>query len=228
MKTTIALFLALSISSSLKAQKTDYDWLFGFCLGCQPTDSINGMCHFDFNEKPASAYRENIDFSIFQCNVSASDAAGNLLFYSNCVDIFNAANEKMSNSNGFNNYPFHDGYLEGLPMAQGMIAFESPGNPSEFFVLHMKMDIEPLQNELLSFGVGLYFSKIDMNGDGGLGQMTAKGIPVIVDTLARGGLLPPPATPMEGTGGYLCLSSTAIVITGYWLHQTDRKSWEAK
>ncbi len=125
--TAIAAFLLL-ISTFAQGQKTDYDWLMGGKPFADPNDTTHGITHLNFNQNQLEVYREaTIEMEFAECNVSVCGGDGQLLFYSNCEEIFNADHEPMENSEGFNDYPFHLGY-DGLPTLQGILGFQSVSN----------------------------------------------------------------------------------------------------
>jgi hypothetical protein len=187
MKQILVVFLFFSLSTAAWSQKTDYDWLLGYCIQCDPSDTTFGITHFNFNSEPPGIYYEFIDFSFNMCNTSICEEEGNLLFYSNGVEVFNADHATLQNSEDFNYYPYHEIWEElGLALPQGVIGFQSPNSTQDYYLLHMKYDLESTPNDVLVFGVGLYYSKIDMEADAGLGAMVDKGIELVQDTLNFG------------------------------------------
>ncbi|NCA78054.1 MAG: PKD domain-containing protein, partial [Alphaproteobacteria bacterium] len=94
--------------------------------------------------------------------VSVSDSSGNLLFYSNGSVVFNKNHVVMPNGSG-------------LSSSQGlsMIAVKQLGNDNLYYIITVQ-DIIPL------FFIGMQYSVLDMNLNGGLGDIVPglKNIPV--------------------------------------------------
>ncbi|MEO1263816.1 MAG: PKD domain-containing protein [Bacteroidota bacterium] len=182
----ITVFFLLFCGCLLFAQNHDFDWMMGVRYTLLPGETNVGTTHIDFNNLPPNVYREEIDLEFTVCNTSICDESGNLLFFTNCVELFNADNQPMLNSEGFNQYPFHDIYPNGLLLIQGTVGLKPVGVQDTYYLLHQKYDFTELNGEASVFGVGLYYTEIDMQEDSGRGAVTQKGVPLIVDTLANG------------------------------------------
>lgn len=92
------------------------------------------------------------------CTVQ-SNTSGQTLFYSNGETVFNVNNAVMLNGTGL------FGIAIGIWNTQEVIAIPDPGNPNDFYIFNIPGN-----------GQDLYYSKVDMTLDGGLGGVTLKNI----------------------------------------------------
>lgn len=135
-------------SSALIAQKEANNWYFShyygfdFSTGCRPSlIPVNSMS------------------AVEGCAV-ISDANGNLLFYSDAINVWNRENNIMPNSGGDLGegiYPFH------TTLSQGALIVPSPADPQHIYYLF----------SILESGVTgtLVRSRIDMRLDNGKGDV---------------------------------------------------------
>lgn len=112
-----------------------------------------------------------------------SDDQGNLLFYTNGVYIADASHDTMFNGSGINPGAYANFVPEGLLIPQGTLILKKPGNDSIYYMFHNTADSYPA-NEAYSFS--LYLSVIDINGNGGLGNVLLKNHVLISDSLNVG------------------------------------------
>ncbi|MEO0310418.1 MAG: hypothetical protein RIQ89_75 [Bacteroidota bacterium] len=119
----------------------------------------------------------------FNCtNGVIADSAGNFLFSSNGQWIANAANDTMLNGNGLNPALYttqQDSF--GLVQPQANMILPKPNSNHEYYLFHQTVD---------GYGVDydsyyLYYSLIDMNGDGGLGEVVDKNHVIINDSITN-------------------------------------------
>ncbi len=87
---------------------------------------------------------------------SISDAQGNLLFYTDGSVVWNSQHDTMPNGNGL---------LGNFSSAMSSIVVPKPGNPYLYYVFTVPEGQE---------SVGLSYSVVDMNLDGGLGDVTSE------------------------------------------------------
>jgi hypothetical protein len=185
MRKIFTFFFVVNLISA-QGQRIDFDWLMGGKPFADPSDTTHGITHLDFNQNELKVYREaTIKMEFAECNVSVCDEDGKLLFYSNCEEIFNANHETLENSEGFNFYPFHNGY-DGLPVLQGILGFQSLANSKQYYLVHSRIDYKQFGGEFYAILIGIYYAKIDMEGDGGLGAVVEKDITIVEDTLSYG------------------------------------------
>ncbi len=153
MKTIIAsLFLMISFLS-LNAQNQNSNWCFGF----------NAGIYFDSQNNPTT-FTSAVN-SRGSC-ASISDSLGNLLFYvsndtiafyhDSACKVYNANNQIMQNGDG----------LIGLGWYQEFVIVPFPDSLNLYYVFQIG----------ITENFGLYYSKIDMSQNGGLGAVMQKNI----------------------------------------------------
>ena len=131
-------FLIIGIYAN--AQRQGYNWYFGT------------NAHVDFNTNPPSV---NATSSMSQREGCASISApnGNLLFYTNGVDVWDKNNNVMPNGAG----------IGGSQMAaQSSIIVPVPSQPNQYYIFTV--------GDWIS-GPGLSYSLVDMTLNGGLGDL---------------------------------------------------------
>lgn len=150
MRTTCLLLALLSILAS-SAQGPMRNWRFGWTTAL---DMETGPPTF----QDGSAMFAN------ESSVSVSNEAGDLLFYSEGVQVYNANDAVMPNGTGLlsNSFDFQ----------QGVATCPLPGDPNKHLLFHT------------GFDQVLRVSTVDMSLDGGLGAVTDKNI-VIAANIAE-------------------------------------------
>ena len=102
----------------------------------------------------------------YEASASISDAEGNLLFYTNGENVWNKLHLEMPNGDSL-----HIGKLStsgyGSSITQGVIILPVPGSETLFYIFQIQAD-------LLSDNYGLEYSVIDMEQDGGFGDIIEK------------------------------------------------------
>lgn len=170
--------------------KHDYIWMSG-------TDNSNsdfqwyGGNKIDFATTPPTVTDIPFNLNMYATNTTMADSAGNLLFYTNGVQIRNALGNVMENGAGLNPSYFTELYGHaGLIIPQGVLALPYPGHPNQYMLIHEipdYFDVIPTLPEL-ALVFNLRYSLIDMNQNDGLGRVVAKNQVILADTLAYGGL----------------------------------------
>lgn len=135
---------ALFSGSGVLAQKETTQWYFG-----------SGTAR-DFLMSPPAQLTCNpiLPTGNSAATISMADSAGNLLFYSNGYQVYNATQTLMANGGGL---------ISGPATPQGL-AVKIPGSNTEYYLF--TAGINSLQ--------GLYCSKLDMSLAAGLGSVTVK------------------------------------------------------
>ncbi|HUM47239.1 MAG TPA: T9SS type A sorting domain-containing protein [Chitinophagales bacterium] len=140
--------LLIAASITCHAQKQTNKWYFG-----------SGAA-LDFNSgAPVSIYPAQCNTS--EGSASISDTAGNLLFYTDGITVWNKNHQQMVN--GF-------GLTGDFSSSQSALIVPLPGSDSLYYVFTVP---------LLSVSPGLSYSIIDMSLQGGLGELIIKNILVL-------------------------------------------------
>jgi len=142
--TVVLLFFHFSVYS----QKEDYVWTFGIYAG------------LDFKTDPPTPINTSVE--AVESVASVSDNGGNLLFYTNGVNVWNKNNNLMPNGSG----------LEGnsnTSSAQGVLVVQDIADPLKYyiFVASQSEDFPKLY---------LRYSTVDMALENGLGNLVQKNI----------------------------------------------------
>jgi gliding motility-associated-like protein len=148
----IAVFLLLN--SILSSQNQTAKWYFG------------GQAGLDFMTNPPTILT-NGAMNILEGCASISNAAGNLLFYTDGITIWTQAHTVMGNGGGLtgSNTP-----------SQSSIIVKQPGNPNLYFVFTVS-----------GFGLssGCHYSIVDMSLAAGMGSVTVKNVPVYTSSVGE-------------------------------------------
>ncbi|RFZ94470.1 PKD domain-containing protein [Mucilaginibacter conchicola] len=134
---TLLLFSTFAI-----AQRQNNIWYFGINAG------------LNFNQTPVVALTDG-KLNAGEACASIADAAGNLLFYTDGVSVWNKDHNTMLNGTGLAGGP--------SPSSTQVIIVPQPDNDNRFFIFHME-----------AFGGDLYYSTVDMTGDSGRGAVVQK------------------------------------------------------
>lgn len=160
-------------------------WLAGYHVPAGPQPPW-GVSMIDFNPGFPDTSITTIPMSFrFTCAI-ANDSAGNLLFYTNGVYIADASHDTMLNGSGINPGPYVNTFRDaGLRIPQGDIIIRDPGNLNEYYLFH---ETATYDSNIGSQVEELYYSKIDMSLNGGLGAVTSKNNVLLHDTLLNGAI----------------------------------------
>ena len=149
MRRLIATFLtAVLLCFGRAAQSQGYasHWIFG-----------NGF-HLEFDESGPNVLPNIDDYYGFEGVSTISDRQGNLLYYSNAVKIWNRSYEPLFGSDTFPSI-----YIpEASSKASGSLFLQWPGDSTGRYVAFFSMNESDDK---------LYYSKLDVNLDSGLGGM---------------------------------------------------------
>ncbi len=180
-------FFSLLLSSfNLSAQyKHDYTWLIGL-EDDGPSYPNNCMNLLRFNNGELTIDRESINTEMFVANASFSDEQGNLLFYSNGCYIKNKNHEIMPNGEHLNPGVIYDDNCPdyGYTSPGGIIILNSPGDKNIYSVFHQAYEAFD-ESPFIRIN-RLYFSKIDMSLNSGLGDVVEKNKVILNSQLHTG------------------------------------------
>lgn len=181
MKRKLITYFLFFIAQIAIAQKEDYNWIMG--TGLTEPDSnykLNFINFLNDSFEVDLLYHSN---SFFGTESIISDPAGNLLCYTNGINIYNRSHAIMQNGQNFqssNQYPY------GYPFNQVAIILPFPDSMGFYLMIdgtHKDITIDFVTEKLR-------YSTIDINGGNGLGEITEKKItiPNSSDTLNIGHL----------------------------------------
>ena len=106
------------------------------------------------------------------------------MFYTNGYYISDATNDTMQNGSGLNPGAYANFASDGFAIAQAALIIQKPGSNSIYYLFHGSCD-----NYMITTGCRMHqhnLTTIDMNGNGGLGNVITKNVPIIIDTLNTG------------------------------------------
>ncbi len=160
------LILFLLINATASAQFTDRYWVFGDSAG------------IDFSNLSNPVAASSILRVRGTC-ASICDSSGNLLFYCGApnwyrnIHSINPLQKGYAINNQHTIIPNGDS-LYGMLWYQEMAIVPDPGNSSNFYVFNIGVASD----------YGLYYSKLDLSMNGGLGYMVQKNVQINTDTIA--------------------------------------------
>ena len=129
---------------------------------------------------PQSSFQTSLPISSSICSISNEE--GDLLFYSNGCEVFNALNERMPNGHSLSPGDIHDIVCQkyGYILPQSMVIIKSPRIDSSYYIIHLAATYD---TSFKLMGGPLYFSKVDLTSDGGLGDITEKNKVIFLDSI---------------------------------------------
>ncbi len=163
-------------SQFLAAQKWDYNWVVGSSFA----GLVTGASVINFEQSPpdTTLFTFQDEFS-FTGIAWVSDVEGELQAYSNGCVVNNREHRTMLNGAGLNPGAVYNHWCPkyGYPY-DGILMLPHPGSTKRyglFSITHGNSTITPSD---------LLYNEIDIDGDGGLGEVVLKNQLVIVDSLA--------------------------------------------
>ncbi|MEP7128818.1 MAG: T9SS type A sorting domain-containing protein [Chitinophagales bacterium] len=129
--------------------------------------------------------------SFFVTNTSICDSTGNLLFYTNGLNIGNSNYDTVINATNFNpGEATSDGEPDGLSASQGALFIPGPSSPSLYYLFHITGDNFFANGQFETQPTYLSYTLIDAELDNGKGAVLNdfKNIHIINDTLTWGRL----------------------------------------
>jgi len=181
MKNTILLLVFVSIQHTISAQKHDAVWLTGYDEF--PGIPGNGHALIRFQGSGVTVEPTQLPFNFESTVAAMSDAAGNLLFYTNGCQVANRNNVVMPNGTGLSPGALGNQVCgwKGYSVPQGALVLPFPGDSSRYYLFHIGGSYDPVRKIRLG---PLYYSVVDMTLDGGLGDLASKNNVLIVGDLA--------------------------------------------
>jgi|GEM_PF-2202967 len=142
--TSLAILLFL-LHSPLYAQRETQNWLFGNNAGLS---FLGGT----------PAFVGSSAMLTYEAAATVSDPAGNLLFYTNSVNVWNRNHQLMTNGQALGGHE---------SASQGAVIVRNPANAAQYYLFV----VDGCDNQLVG---GLKYSLIDMTQQSGLGSVVSK------------------------------------------------------
>jgi len=182
MKQVALLFLVLLYPISSFCQGYENTIIFGYAGGSiSPNDDEFGLNVLTFSDGSLQISDNQASELFFNdTDAAISGKNGKLLFYFNGIDIYDATHKPMLNGSLLNPYN-----ATGYDLPQGGIIIPYPGKSGKYILFHAQ------EGYIAPWGVaniGVYYSVVDMSLNNGLGRVTQRKIPLVVDTLEYGKL----------------------------------------
>lgn len=182
----LIVFIILAHGNCL-AQGFNHQWLMGNVVTILDTNTTAKGARILFDVTNADTIGENRKLAFRSTQANISDVNGNFLFASNGCWIMDASGDTMPNGSGLNPGLWADSYCSstsGMPMSGGNLIILYPGDSSKYILFHQVGNF----NVAGLASTELFYSVIDMNLNGGLGDVIAgqKNLIAFSDTLSWG------------------------------------------
>jgi PKD repeat protein len=170
------------------AQLHDGIWLTGVKSSTWPGDWDNTS--IDFGISSAAVYQDSQHlFTVRMGGTSISDEIGNLQFYTNGFTVANKQHQLLENGDSLNlPEDYYNNYVGGSIVPQATISLPDPANTQQYYLLHINSDNVLTPQEYTLYGSHLFYSKIDMAQNNGLGKMVEKNQLALADSITAGAL----------------------------------------
>ena len=169
----ILIFLFFMLSTVVAQNKRDYKWLFGSSYDLDKK-IVKGNI-MDFNNKGRI---DTLDFydSVADNNAEISDKDGNLLFYFNGCRVVDSTMHLMENGDSMNygkSWEKECGNWARYAGTQNSIILPDPGDKDGYYIIHKREELiyEPVLRVSIP---DLYYTYVDMQGNGGRGRVVKK------------------------------------------------------
>ncbi|MBL7798373.1 MAG: PKD domain-containing protein [Saprospiraceae bacterium] len=184
MRVCFILFSLSVLQTPTHAQFHDNTWLSGYEGGVvSPNDDRFGITVLDFTEGSLRITdNQEIGLEFYITAFSMSDSSGKLLFYTNGIDVEDVSWNTMQN--GAN---IHPDVLGGLTISQGVLGLQYPGKKNQYALLHVPRGYVGFPLNTVG-SLHLFYTRVDMEQNGGLGAVMEKSVPLLSDTLMFGKL----------------------------------------
>ncbi len=185
MKQTILLSaLYLSLIPVFAQPGPDCKWVLGHNNASSSLDQL-GIAVLSFCTGSPEIEDIGQGMSFLTANASISSVGGELLFYSNGIYVANAQHQPMPNGQDINAGHTPGSEELGMYMIQGVLALPFPEQAGLYVLFHSGFDSH---FEFGFAGKPLLYSIVDMNLQGGLGDVTVKNQVLSNDYFAHGKL----------------------------------------
>lgn len=168
------------------AQGHENTVLFGYEGGnASPTNDEYGINILTFTDGSLNITDNQSAEAFFNDACAAiSDSIGQLLFYTNGIDIFDKSHQVMQNGGLINEFN-----ATGFDPPQSAIIIPWPMRPDKYILFHSDEEwFEYPDGWVLGGGTGCFYSVVDMSLNNGLGKVIQKKISIVTDTVEYGKL----------------------------------------
>ncbi|MBP6335778.1 MAG: T9SS type A sorting domain-containing protein [Bacteroidia bacterium] len=171
-------FILVIVSLNSDAQLRNSIWQMGYNGG-------GAAYQFNFQSGALSIQTVSRPMNFGRTNSGISSEQGDLLFYTNGVYVANAMHDTMLNGSGLNpGSGLIPPITGGLRVPQGTLIVPDVGNQNQYYIFHLVTNV---YNNLIADA--LFYTKVDMSLDGGLGAVTQKNVVLRVDSFDPGELV---------------------------------------
>ena len=169
MKKYLFFFLVYLNPLLATCQYYDANWISGAGYDGIPLTPSNWI---DFTKYPYTLTQIDGNMGLYLSTTTLSDKKGNLLLYSNGIQVLNNDHKQLENGDSLNwGEVAQQWYAEGYSLQDGMIGLPEGNNDSVFYLIHSKIEYAPI------FGVKVpktLYSIADMRLNNGKGKITKK------------------------------------------------------
>jgi hypothetical protein len=165
-------------------EKRDYVWLMGY--RSNPNTALVGGTRIDFNFSPPALSYEYRELNFDVTNASICDAGGNLLFYTNGIEVHDHQDLQIENGWGLNPDPYTEVWADrGYNLYQGALFLPIPENSNRYYLLHGERTTFP-EGIFGNYRIvaKLYMSEISSGQQ--MDEIAIKNHPLVSDTLDFG------------------------------------------
>lgn len=186
MKYLILFIFFFLTSTIIVAQKNDYNWISGNTVDKPTKDFSLYNLNFTDDSLKLIALSEADSTRIWMSNTyqgSFSDKSGVLKFFTNGMRVYNSEYKIMLNGDTLNpgwNWNKSNKNNHGYESSRGICILADPLMPDKYtYIIHQALDTSKTWISKL-FNNPIYYTKIDLDGDNGVGSVIEKNI--VIDT----------------------------------------------
>lgn len=161
-KSIITILFLGSLWLTANAQKNDYIWLTGYESAPSSYDSGCqcgfGISKFDFNRTPVALTSDSLGINFYRANSVISDSLGNLLFYSNGVEVRNSLDQIIENGDSLGYGPeftsiYPGSFYQGLPFPESSLSLPNPAKENVYDIFYGYVDTMVEKDEDYKFSL---------------------------------------------------------------------------
>ncbi|MBL7778789.1 MAG: T9SS type A sorting domain-containing protein [Chitinophagales bacterium] len=173
----IAICLICLLATCIYAQKEDYIWLQGYQSDAgydSGWQHLFGISQFNFNQSPMVVTYDSLGINFSKTNTSYCNSDGNLLFYTNGIQVRNSLDEIIENADSLNWGWLITNFDQsiskgGYRTTQGIFVLPSPTTTNEYYILNTLVDSN--NSGFILDIPQIRYHLLNMNANTGHGQM---------------------------------------------------------